>query len=81
MSQIIINKSIVYISFCYRVHCNKEFSNGNSKYCCEFQEFNEKKRYFAVIFAQRDFFLKTLTKCNCSAPPPPSQDSDVKDTE
>ena len=28
-----------------------------------------KKRYFAVIFAQRDFFLKTLTKCNCSGPP------------
>ena len=30
---------ITFISFCYheRVHCNKGFSHGNSKSCCESQ--------------------------------------------
>ena len=30
---------LIFISFCYHesVHCNKEFSHGNSKSCCAFQ--------------------------------------------
>ena len=30
---------------------------------------NKKNPYFVVILAQREFFLKTLAKYNCSGPP------------
>ena len=39
--------------------------------------FNIKKNYFRIIFAQRDFFLKTLTMYNCGGP----LAFNVKDTE